>query len=218
MGLGVVLSQLSCSSLVFFFVPVHLPLPLIPLRGSAPLPSGLACLSPVCWSTLWCGWRGLVATFSSVPVHCFPCCRYFGIFWASPAPLACWGGWDFAPCVRVFQLRCCLLGLQVGFPCCLFLSLEWVYFWLRTPGANGVRRIGLFRSSGRATVFPFSPVLRSSWFQCTSQATPPPTSRVELLLRRSQPSWSRVPLSWLLRLRDITARYSWFSRLRALGG
>ena len=61
----------------------------------------------------------------------FPCCRYFGIFWASPAPLACWGGWGFAPCVRVFQLRCCLLSLQVGFPCCLFLALEWVYFWLR---------------------------------------------------------------------------------------
>ena len=40
-----------------------------------------------------------------------------------PAPLACWGGCGFAPCVRVFQLRCCLLGLQVGFPCCLFLTL-----------------------------------------------------------------------------------------------
>ena len=125
------MSQLSCSPLVFFFVPAQLPLPLIPLRGSAPLPSGLACLSPVCWSTLRCGWRGLAVAFSSVPVRCFPCCRYFGIFWASPAPLACWGGWGFVPCVRVFQLRCCLLGLQVGFPCCLFLALEWVYFWLR---------------------------------------------------------------------------------------
>ena len=99
--------------------------------GFCPLPSGLACLSPVCWSTLRCGWRGLAATFSSVPVRCFPCCRYMGIFWASPAPLTCWGGWGFAPCVRVFRLRCCLLGLQVGFPCCLFLTLEWVSFWLR---------------------------------------------------------------------------------------
>ena len=71
MGLGVVLSQLYCSSLVFFFVPAQLP-----LRGSAPLQGRLACLSPVCWSTLWCGWRGLAATFSSVPVRCFPCCRY----------------------------------------------------------------------------------------------------------------------------------------------
>ena len=41
------------------------------------------------------------------------------------------GGWGFTPCVRVFQLRCCLLGLHVGFPCCLFLTLEWGYFWLR---------------------------------------------------------------------------------------
>ena len=82
-------------------------------------------------SPLRFGWRGLAATFSSVPVRCFPCCRYIGIFWASPALLACWGSWGFAPCVRVFQLRCCLLGLQVGFPCCLFLTLEWVYFWLR---------------------------------------------------------------------------------------
>ena len=31
----------------------------------------------------------------------------------------------------MFLLRCGLLGLQVGFPCCLSLALEWVYFWLR---------------------------------------------------------------------------------------
>ena len=71
---------LSCNScpvppLFFFFVPAQLP-----LRGSAPLPSGLACLSPACWSTPRVGWRGLAATFSSVPVHCFPCCRYIRIF------------------------------------------------------------------------------------------------------------------------------------------
>ena len=75
---GFVLSQLYCSRLVFFFVPAQLPLPLLPLRGSAPLQGELACLSPVCWSTLWCGWRGLAATFSSVPVRCFPCCGYIG--------------------------------------------------------------------------------------------------------------------------------------------
>ena len=51
-------------------------------------------------------------------------------FWASPAPL-CWGSWGFTPRLRVFLLRCGLLGLQVGFPCCLSLALEWVYFWLR---------------------------------------------------------------------------------------
>ena len=51
------------------------------------------------------------------------------LFWASPAPLACWGSWGFAPCVRVFQLRCCLLGLQVRSPCCPSLTLEWACFW-----------------------------------------------------------------------------------------
>ena len=121
----------GCLVTVVLFPPAQLPLPLLPLQGSAPLRSGLACLSPVCWSTLRFGWRGLAATFSSVPVRCFPCRRYIGIFWASPAPLACWGSWGFAPCVRVFLLRCCLLGLQVGFPCCFFLTLECVYFWLR---------------------------------------------------------------------------------------
>ena len=91
MGLGVVLSQLSCSPLVFFFVPAQLPLPLIPVRGSAPLPSGLACLSPVCWSTLRCGWRGLAATFSSVPVRCFSLLQVL---------------WDFLG----FSCSACLLG------------------------------------------------------------------------------------------------------------
>ena len=75
-GWGLSCHRLYCSPLVFFFVPAQLPLPLLPLRGSAPLQGGLACLSPVCWSTLWCSWRGLAATFSSVPVCCFPCCRY----------------------------------------------------------------------------------------------------------------------------------------------
>ena len=46
-------------------------------------------------------------------------------FWASP----CWGSWCFATCVRVLQLRCVLLGLQVRSPCCLSLTLEWVCFW-----------------------------------------------------------------------------------------
>ena len=44
-------------------------------------------------------------------------------FWTSPAPLACWGSWGFAPCVRVLQLRWCLLGLQVRSPCCPSLTL-----------------------------------------------------------------------------------------------
>ena len=50
-------------------------------------------------------------------------------FWASPALLACWGRWGFAPCVRVLQLRWCLLGLQVRSPCCPSLTLGRVCFW-----------------------------------------------------------------------------------------
>ena len=50
-------------------------------------------------------------------------------FWASPALLACWGRWGFAPCVRVLLLRWCLLGLQVRSPCCPSLTLGWVCFW-----------------------------------------------------------------------------------------
>ena len=35
----------------------------------------------------------------------------------------------FPPCFLF--CACATSGLQVGFPCCLFLTLEWVYFWLR---------------------------------------------------------------------------------------
>ena len=51
-GVGGVLLQRSCSpTLVFYLVPAQLPLPLLLLRGSAPLPGASACLTPVCWST-----------------------------------------------------------------------------------------------------------------------------------------------------------------------
>ena len=130
MGLGVVLSQLYCSPLVFFFVTAQLPLPLLPLRGSAPLQGGLACLSPVCWSTLWCGWRGLAVTFSSVPVRCFPCCRYIGFSGLLLLRL---------PAGVVVVLHpvsgCSSCGVVClfagGVPLLPFPYLRWVYFWLR---------------------------------------------------------------------------------------
>ena len=50
-------------------------------------------------------------------------------FCASPVPLACRGWLGYAPCVRVLQLRCCLLGLKVRSPCCPSLTLGWVCFW-----------------------------------------------------------------------------------------
>ena len=130
MGLGVVLSQLYCSPLVFFSVPVQLPLPLLPLRGSAPLQGGLACLSPVCWSTLWCGWRGLAATFSSVPVRRFPCCRSIGVFLGFSCS-ACLLGWlwlcTLCQGVPVVVLSAWFAG---GVPLLPFPYLRWVYFWL----------------------------------------------------------------------------------------
>ena len=90
---------------------------------------GMSVSSLLVYSSVWLE-GSCCDFFLSACALFFPCCKYIGIFWASPAPFACWGGWGFAPCVRVFPLRC-LLGLQVGFPCCLFLTLEWVYFWLR---------------------------------------------------------------------------------------
>ena len=50
-------------------------------------------------------------------------------FCASPAPLACRGRRGYAPCVRVLQLRWCLLGLKVRSPCCPSVTLGWVCFW-----------------------------------------------------------------------------------------
>ena len=65
---------------------------------------------------------------------CFPgdvgCASALPFFFcASPAPLACRGGRGYAPCVRVLQLRWCLLGLKVRSPCCPSLTLGWVCFW-----------------------------------------------------------------------------------------
>ena len=125
MGLGVVLSQLYCSPLVFFFVPGQLP-----LQGSAPLQGGLACLFPVCWSTLWCGWWGLAATFSSVPVRCFPCCRYIGfsglllLRLLAGVVVALHPVSGYSSCGVV-----CLVCSWV--PLLPFPYLRWVYFWLR---------------------------------------------------------------------------------------
>ena len=57
-GVGVVLVQMSCYPLCIFLVPAQLPLPLLPLRGSAPLTGELACLTPVCWTTPGVGLEG----------------------------------------------------------------------------------------------------------------------------------------------------------------
>ena len=154
---------MSCSPLGFSLVPVQLPLPLLPLRGSAPLTGALACLTPVCWSTPGVGLEGSllrhfvfshVPCSSSGPAACaaFPAAGYLRVF-RSPgvcpsASLVTWVGLQSFPSfsgllllllfagvagvlhrVRVLQLRCCLLGLQVRSPCCPSFTLEWVCFW-----------------------------------------------------------------------------------------
>ena len=152
-GWGCLGTDVLIPHLVFYLVPAQLPLPLLPLWGSAPLAGVSACLSPVCWSTPGVGLVGSllrhlvfshVPCSSSGPAACvaFPAAGYRGVFpvtgcqsfsfpggvgwasalpfffWASPAPVACWGRWGFAPCVRVLQLQWCLLGLQVRSTCC----------------------------------------------------------------------------------------------------
>ena len=83
---------------------------------------GMSVSSLLVYSLVWL--EGACCDFFLSACALFSLLQVHWVFWASPAPLACWGGCGFAPCVRVFQLRCCLLGLQVGFPCCLFLTLD----------------------------------------------------------------------------------------------
>ena len=66
-GWGCLSTRCPVTPLSFFFVTAQLPLPLLPLRGSAPLPGELACLTPACWLLLGLGWRGLAASSSSGP-------------------------------------------------------------------------------------------------------------------------------------------------------
>ena len=50
-GWGFLATGVLLPHFVFYLVPAQLPLPLLPLRGSAPLPGASACPTPVCWST-----------------------------------------------------------------------------------------------------------------------------------------------------------------------
>ena len=86
---GCLVTDVLLTPWFFLFVTAQLPLPLLPLQGSAPLPGGLACLSPACWSTPRVGLEG-------------SCCVLFlracsVLFWASPAPFVCGGSWALHP-------------------------------------------------------------------------------------------------------------------------
>ena len=117
--------------LFFFFVPTPLPLPLLPLRGSAPLPSGLACLSPACWSTPRVGLEGsgCVLFLRACSIRCFPWAWFAGLILLRLLAGLC----GLCNLCQGAPVAGCLLGLQVGFPCCFFFPLEWVCFWLRCP-------------------------------------------------------------------------------------
>ena len=84
---------MSCyPTFVFYLVPAHLPLPLLPLRGSAPLTGASACLTPVCWSTPGVGLGGSLLrhlVFSHVPC-------------SSSRPAAC-AAFPDAGSIRIFR-------------------------------------------------------------------------------------------------------------------
>ena len=130
MGLGVVLSQLSCSPPCFSFLCLcSFPFHCFPFGVLPPYRVDCHVCLQLADLLLGLAWRGLAASSSSGPAAyaIFPGGGLLGLSCS-----ACLRGYvDFAPCVRVLPLRCCLLGLQVGFPCYLFFPVEWECLWLR---------------------------------------------------------------------------------------
>ena len=130
MGLGVVLSQLYCSPLVFFFVTAQLPLPLLPLWGSAPLRVGWhVCLQ--CGGLLFgVAGGGLLRLFHQCLCAVFPAAGTLGFLGFSCS--ACLLGWlwlcTLCQGVPVAVLSAWFAG---GVPLLPFPYLRWVYFWLR---------------------------------------------------------------------------------------
>ena len=90
-GWGCLGTDVLLPHLGFYLVPAQLPLPLLPLRGSAPLTGASACLTPVCWSTPGVGLEGSLLRYlvfshvpcsSSGPAACsaFPAAGSLGVF------------------------------------------------------------------------------------------------------------------------------------------
>ena len=117
LGTGVLIPHL-----VFYLVPAQVPLPLLPLRGSAPLAGASTCLAPVCWSTPAVGleWSLLhhlvffhVPCSSSGPAA-FPAAGYLGVFWSPgvcPASLVTLVGLQPFPSFSVLLLLRLLAGV-----------------------------------------------------------------------------------------------------------
>ena len=159
MGLGVSWYRCPVTHLVFYLVPALLPLRgSAPLAGASAYLTPVCWSTPevglegsllrhLVFSHVPCSSSGPAAcaafpaagSLGGFPVTgCLPFCFPGDVGWASalpfffcasPAPLACRGRRGSAPCVRVLQLRWCLLGLKVRSPCCPSLTLGWVCFW-----------------------------------------------------------------------------------------
>ena len=125
--------------LVSYLVPVQLPLPLLPLWGSAPLVGASAFLSPVCWATPGVGLVGSLPSHlvfshvpccSSGPVACaaFPAAGYLGVFpvtgclsfsfpggvgWASALPFFFWASPALPACWGRWGFAPCVRVLQL---------------------------------------------------------------------------------------------------------
>ena len=139
---------MSCyPTLVFYLVPAQLPLPLLPLWGSAPLTGASACLTPVCWSTPGVGLEGSllrhlvfshVPCSSSGPAACaaFPAAGSLGVF-RSPgvcpsASLMPWVG--LRPFPSFFYASPAPLacrGSRGYAPCVRVLPLRWCLLGLK---------------------------------------------------------------------------------------
>ena len=86
-GWGCLGTDVLFATLVFYLVPAQLPIPLLPLRGSAPL-DGCVCMSDSSLLVYSWGWAGgiFAAPLGFLPcavlflracsVRCFPCCRF----------------------------------------------------------------------------------------------------------------------------------------------
>ena len=139
----------------------QLPLPLLPLRGSAPLTGVLACLTPACWYTPGVGLEGscCVLFLRACSVRCFPCCRFpygfrvtGGLYFCFPGDV----GWASAfpsfsgllllrllagvvgvlhPVSRCSSCGVVCLVCRWGSPAAFFITLEWVCFWPKVSQA-----------------------------------------------------------------------------------
>ena len=86
MGLGCLGSDVLLPHLRFYLVPAQLPLPLLPLRGSAPLTGASACLTRLLVYSWGCVGGIFAAPLGFLPCavlflraysgRCFPCCRF----------------------------------------------------------------------------------------------------------------------------------------------